>query len=116
MRRLRDQILLSLVVALAVAVVLANAESINAREGRRTEPYRTQRDMLLLAFTVYPDRAPEIQETAVVPEGRITVLPPGEHHYRLEAEDGAILFEQPFQANFFLTTHPPVDRDRIDFT
>jgi hypothetical protein len=110
------EVVLGLCVGLALALIVRNASLAATGGGRGLDGGRIGSQTLLVRFTVYPERPPTIEEVGVIPEGRLTAFTPGGNHLRIEAADGAILFEQAFATSFFLTTQPPEPVDRLEFS
>lgn len=96
----------------ALAIVLRGLDASTAAPG--AEPFVTYDNMLQVTFTVFPDQPPVVSAVRTLPSGRITVLSPGANHLRIEAADGSILYQQPFDAVFLRYSHPPVDLDHLD--
>lgn len=105
----RVPFLLQLTMHLAVSlwlVSLARGDASSAGPSSppepRDKPFTTQMDMLMVTAMIYPDKPPQVVRVQPLPQGRRTVIPPGDYTLLLLDAEGEPLYTLPFQVSFYV--------------
>lgn len=105
---LRYQLLGHLLIGLLVGALLNFALGPSVPEvERKSQPFTTQADMLAVTVLLHRNSAPEIIQVQPLPEGRVSVTPPGDYILALQDAQGGILYALDFRATFLTPGDPP---------
>ncbi len=118
-----ELVLMFIIALLAVSLVEIRATPLNPDPTfpqttieEKAQPHQTHPNMLLISFTVYPTQAPIIEEVRLLSEGRVSKPLPGDNHLKLIAQDGQVLYNLSFFADFVLIDGPAQTLDKMNYS
>lgn len=104
----QKDVLVGIVLAVLVGFLFSRALATEgATVERKSTPFQTHANMLLVRVTLNRDKAPTIDRVEKLESGRVTVTTSGANKIELLDQSGSAVYSQTFEVLFLRVSDPP---------